>query len=93
MTESPRWLCDRGRDEEALQILADDHAAGDTEDRLVQLEFSEIKRAIEFDKTQAARSYADLFHVSVRRRVFLGMSEQMWSQCVFRRISPELTER
>ncbi|GAA5987507.1 hypothetical protein JCM5350_003107 [Sporobolomyces pararoseus] len=78
--ESPRWLCDHGRDEEALQILADVHAAGDTEDRLVQLEFAEIKQAIEFDKTQAAKSYRDLFHPSVRRRVFLGMSEQMWSQ-------------
>ncbi|GAA6008455.1 hypothetical protein JCM11491_004485 [Sporobolomyces phaffii] len=78
--ESPRWLCDRGREDEGLQILADVHAAGDTEDPLVQIEFLEIQRAIEFDQTQAAKSYLDLFHVSVRRRVFLGMSEQMWSQ-------------
>ncbi|GAA5985142.1 hypothetical protein JCM5350_000859 [Sporobolomyces pararoseus] len=78
--ESPRWLCDHGREDEALQILADVHAAGDTEDTLVRLEFMEIQRAIEFDRTQAAKSYLDLFHVTVRRRVFLGMSEQMWSQ-------------
>lgn len=56
------------------------HAQGDTEDALVQLEFSEIKHAIEFDQNQAAKSYLDLFAPAVRRRVFLGMSEQMWSQ-------------
>ncbi|GAA5903155.1 sugar porter family MFS transporter [Sporobolomyces salmoneus] len=78
--ESPRWLCDHGRDDEALQILADVHAQGDTEDNFVKLEFFEIQRAIEFEKTQAAKSYLDLFHASVRRRVFLGMAEQMWSQ-------------
>lgn len=78
--ESPRWLADHGRDEEALQILADVHAEGDTEDPLVRLEFAEIKQAVEFDKTQAARSYLDLFRPQVRKRVMLGMCEQMWSQ-------------
>ncbi|GAA5963171.1 hypothetical protein JCM21900_002939 [Sporobolomyces salmonicolor] len=78
--ESPRWLMDHDRNEEALQILADVHAAGDTEDELVQLEFAEIRQAIEFEKTQAAKSYLDLLKPNVRRRVFLGMSEQMWSQ-------------
>lgn len=78
--ESPRWLMDRDRNEEALQILGDVHAAGDTEDGLVQLEYHEIRKQIDFDRTQAARSYMDLFAPDVRLRVFIGMSDQMWSQ-------------
>ncbi|BGP41793.1 hypothetical protein JCM10449v2_005784 [Rhodotorula kratochvilovae] len=78
--ESPRWLCDRGREAEALQILADVHAKGDTEDEFVQAEFAQIKRQIEFDRTQAARSYLDLFKPEARRRTFLACVTQMWSQ-------------
>ncbi|GAA5939702.1 hypothetical protein JCM1841_002946 [Sporobolomyces salmonicolor] len=78
--ESPRWLMDHDRHDEALQILADVHAAGDTENEFVQLEFAEITQQLEFEKTQAAKSYSDLFKPNVRTRVFLGMSEQMWSQ-------------
>lgn len=80
VTESPRWLLDRGRDEEALQILADVHGRGSRDNELVRLEYAEIKAQIDFDKTQAAKSYLDLLKPSVRRRVFLGCSEQMWSQ-------------
>lgn len=36
--ESPRWLIDRGREAEALEILADLHAGGDQQNELVQLE-------------------------------------------------------
>ncbi|GAA5889561.1 hypothetical protein JCM5296_005985 [Sporobolomyces johnsonii] len=78
--ESPRWLMDHDRHDEALQILADVHAAGDTENEFVQLEYAEINQQLEFEKTQAAKSYLDLLKPNVRRRVFLGMSEQMWSQ-------------
>ncbi|GAA5992993.1 hypothetical protein JCM10908_000787 [Rhodotorula pacifica] len=78
--ESPRWLMDRDRNEEALQILGDVHAVGDTEDALVQTEYAEIRKQIDFDRTQAARSYRDLLAPDVRLRVFIGMSDQMWSQ-------------
>ncbi|GAA6044088.1 hypothetical protein JCM8097_000203 [Rhodosporidiobolus ruineniae] len=78
--ESPRYLMDRGRETDALQVLADVHAEGDTEDLFVQLEFAEIQRQIEFDKTQAAKSYFDLLKPDVRRRVLLGCADQMWSQ-------------
>lgn len=36
--ESPRYLMDNGRSEEALQILADLHGKGDINNELVRLE-------------------------------------------------------
>ncbi|CAL1706001.1 unnamed protein product [Somion occarium] len=52
--ESPRWLCSKGREAEALNTLAYYHANGDAEDPLVEYEFEEIKAAIKFDREVAA---------------------------------------
>ncbi|KAI0075843.1 general substrate transporter [Panus rudis PR-1116 ss-1] len=52
--ESPRWLCSKGREDEALQTLAYYHANGNAEDPLVEYEFEEIKAAIKFDREVAA---------------------------------------
>ncbi|KAG0030155.1 hypothetical protein BGZ82_007545 [Podila clonocystis] len=77
---SPRWLADQGRWEETLTVLANLRANGDRNDPLVQAEYKEIEDAVNFDKTQAARSYAELFRKPAVRRVFLGMTLQSWSQ-------------
>lgn len=39
---SPRWLTDKGRNEEALQVLADMRSGGDINDSEVQKEFKQI---------------------------------------------------
>ena len=78
--ESPRWLLDHGREEEALEVLADLHGGGDPNNELVQLEYEEIKAQVYFEKTEGAKSYFDLLKPSIFRRVALGCSLQMWSQ-------------
>ncbi|KAH8105279.1 general substrate transporter [Cristinia sonorae] len=78
--ESPRWLIDHNREDEALAILADVHGGGDPNSELVQLEFTEIKDQVQFERTEGAKSYMDLFRPGIFRRVLLGSSVQMWSQ-------------
>jgi sugar porter (SP) family MFS transporter len=48
--ESPRWLVDKDRNEEALEILAYYHADGNKEDEFVLLEYTEIRTALAIDK-------------------------------------------
>lgn len=78
--ESPRFLMDNGRREEAIKILADVHAGGDVNDELVTLEVAEIDEQIELERKEGAKSYFDLFKPGIFRRVWLGCSLQMWSQ-------------
>ncbi|KAG6844282.1 hypothetical protein H0H87_008188 [Tephrocybe sp. NHM501043] len=78
--ESPRFLFDQGREEEALQVLADLHGGGDKTDELVVLEYEEIKQQVYFERTEGAKSYLDLFKNGNPRRVMLGCCLQMWSQ-------------
>ena len=47
--ESPRWLVSKGKESEALRVLAHYHADGDETDPLVLYEFEEIKTAIKID--------------------------------------------
>ena len=78
--QSPRWLIDHSRDDEALVILADLHGKGNQDAELVQLEFAEIQEQVRFEKEQGAKSYMDLLKPGILRRVGLGTSLQMWSQ-------------
>ena len=47
---------------------------------LVQLEYNEIRQAVDFERTEGAKKWSDLFRPGIFRRVFLGTSLQMWSQ-------------
>ncbi|TEB26103.1 glucose transporter [Coprinellus micaceus] len=78
--ESPRWLFDHGKEDEALQVLADLHGQGDPKHPLVQLEYEEIKQQVYFERTEGAKSYLDLLKPGNPRRVMLGCTLQSWSQ-------------
>ena len=52
--ESPRWLVSKGRDEDALSLLAYYHADGNEKDPLVQYEYEEIKAAIDLERILAS---------------------------------------
>lgn len=71
--ESPRWLIGRGKDAEALRILAKYHGDGNPEHPLVVYEFEEMKNAISHEgKSKAAWSH--LFKTrGMRKRSFTMM--------------------
>ncbi|UPK90725.1 hypothetical protein LCI18_001660 [Fusarium solani-melongenae] len=97
--ESPRWLADKGKDEETLHTLARLHANGNVEDPFVMAEYDEIRNSIQYEHQHAAKSYKELFKSrSAFRRLFLccaiqasvqmtGVSAiQYYSPTIFRQI-------
>jgi hypothetical protein len=50
LPESPRWLVEQGRIEQATAVLVKYHADGDASDPIVELELAEIMEAIEVDR-------------------------------------------
>ncbi|GKT46163.1 lactose permease [Colletotrichum spaethianum] len=49
---SPRWLCSKGKEQTALEILTKYHGAGSVDDVVVQHEYSEIRDTIEAEISQ-----------------------------------------
>ncbi|KAK5113816.1 hypothetical protein LTR62_003200 [Meristemomyces frigidus] len=79
LPESPRWLMSRGKDEQALNILAKYHANGDREDPLVRFEYAEMKASI-MQGEQKGR-WSDLFATpGNRKRVFICLACGVFSQ-------------
>ena len=79
--ESPRWLVQHDRQEEALRILADLHGNGDTNDILVRSEMEEILVVVSLETSPQAPSYFNLlFGKDFRRRTALAMGIQCMQQ-------------
>ncbi|KAE9398919.1 MFS general substrate transporter [Gymnopus androsaceus JB14] len=71
--ESPRFLVSKGRDEEALRILAKYHANGEREDELVQQECREISMYIQRDRANSIGSWRSLVATSGNRHRMMIM--------------------
>ena len=83
LPESPRWLLSKGRDADALQVLARVHADGNESDEYVLGEYAEIKEKLDWEQTVPKPTYlALLFSRKHARRTYIGIGAQFWQQAV-----------
>ncbi|KAF7937715.1 uncharacterized protein EAE97_007511 [Botrytis byssoidea] len=79
--ESPRWLIAKGRNEQALKILADVHASGDQHDEVVQLEYQEIRQTLLLEREVEGNPWAELWKTpGNRHRLIILVSLGFFSQ-------------
>ncbi|KAG1123001.1 hypothetical protein G6F42_010953 [Rhizopus arrhizus] len=77
---SPRWLIKKGRNAEALSVLARLHSAGDEAAPHVVAEYDEIIAQVEHERAVSVDSYLELFKGTLLRRLVLGILIQIFQQ-------------
>ena len=80
LPESPRWLANHDRFEDAAFIVAKITSKGDLDNEEVQVQLEEIKEQVEFDKEASDFTFTSLFKKKTLRKTIVGMSAQMWQQ-------------
>ena len=80
LQESPRWLIEQDRHDDARAVLNKLHNNGSNEEFL-ELEYREIRDTIVAEKTLAVQSWSALLsRPSWRKRLFLGCGVQAFGQ-------------
>ncbi|KLO82151.1 Uncharacterized protein LW93_9333 [Fusarium fujikuroi] len=75
--ESPRWLMDQGKQDDALKTLARLHSNGNEDDPWVRAEIEQIQESIADEHANGAKSYLELFRdVSCFRRLLIACGLQ-----------------
>jgi sugar porter (SP) family MFS transporter len=80
LPESPRWLANRDRWEEAIDIISQVQGGGDFEHPDVLIEIEEIKEVVRIDRESKEVSIFDLFARGSRLRTMTGVWAQIWQQ-------------
>ncbi len=84
LPESPRWLAQRGRYDEAHAVITRLHgdvASAQDNHSFAEREFHQIRQQIEFEREVTIRSWSYLFtKASNRRRLLLGVLLQVFLQ-------------
>lgn len=79
--ESPRWLVDKGKTEQAKAFFTKFHAAGDSEHPIVSYEMAEIAATIEEEKAQSVGSWKQWFRgKAMIHRLFLCIAVPLMQQ-------------
>ncbi|ORY17188.1 general substrate transporter [Neocallimastix californiae] len=79
LPKSPRWLCSKDRDEEAVEVLAKLNAAS-TSDEIVQNELKAIQEDVAATRAAGSSSFGELFSPVIRRRTFITFLMQLFQQ-------------
>ncbi|KAM5349670.1 hypothetical protein ACJ41O_006175 [Fusarium nematophilum] len=74
--ESPRWLISKGRDADALRVLAQASSNGNINDASIQEQFSQMTDALNFERTHETPRFVKKFmsSASTRKRIYLVSS-------------------
>lgn len=80
LPESPRWLIEKDRNEEALAVLRKLHSDG-TNDEYIVREYGEIRATISAEKAVTSQGWLVMFKVPQwRKRLMLGTLIQVFTQ-------------
>jgi len=79
LPKSPRWLCSKDRDEEAVEVLAKLNAAS-TSDAIVQEELKAIQEDVAATRAAGSAGVGELFSSVIRRRTFITFLMQLFQQ-------------
>lgn len=79
LPRSPRWLAKVGREDEAIQILANIQAGGNKDDPVVVAEWEEIYTVLVAER-EAIQGWRKFFVNGMWKRTLAGMSVQAWQQ-------------
>ncbi|KAL5338858.1 general substrate transporter [Aspergillus crustosus] len=82
LPESPRWLCAKGKHEQAFDALVKYHGNGDRSDKFCEWEFNEIQNTISLEKENSGDSWLLLVKTPRnRKRLLLIALVSFFSQC------------